>query len=167
MVFKNMALFIHHKKKFNKKMERLRKGGGKASLAAHRTEEIIKRLSVRRRIGIEDIRKHTKYGEFRFYNVLKYDLGSGYRLICVKQEKHIIISHIGSHDDCSRWLENNRGFRAALDEESRKIVFEKESEKEIRSSADELELEMDYDDILIKKIDEKTLRSVFNGLCEK
>jgi hypothetical protein len=162
-----MALFIHHKKKFNKKMKRLRKGGGKASLAVNRAEEIIKRLSVRKRIGVEDIRKLTKYGEFRFDNVLKYDLGGGYRLICVKQEKHIIISYIGSHDDCNRWLENNRGFRTAFDEESQKIVFEKESEREIRSSEDELGLEIDYDDILIKKMDEKALRIVFNGLCEK
>lgn len=98
---------------------------------------------------------------------MKYDLGSGYRLICVKQEKHIIISYIGSHDDCNRWLENNRGFRTAFDKESQKIVFKKKSEREIRSSEDELELEMDYDDILLKKIDEKALRIGFNGLCEK
>jgi len=136
-------------------------------LAVHRAEEIIKRLSVRKRIGVEDIRQRTKYGEFRFDNVLKYDLGGGYRLICVKQEKHIIISYIGSHDDCNRWLENNRGFRTAFDEESQKIVFKKKFEKEMRSSADEPESEMDYDDILLKKIDEKALRIVFNGLCEK
>ena len=136
-------------------------------MAVHRAEEIIKRLSVRKRIGVEDIRQRTKYGEFRFDNVLKYDLGGGYRLICVKQEKHIIISYIGSHDDCNRWLENNRGFRTAFDEESQKIVFKKKFEKEMRSSADEPESEMDYDDILLKKIDEKALRIVFNGLCEK
>lgn len=136
-------------------------------MAAHRAEEIIKKLAVRRRIGVEDIRKRTKYGEFRYDNVLKYDLGGGYRLICVKQEKHIIISYIGSHDDCNRWLENNRGFRTTFDEESQKVVFEKECEKEIKSSEDELDLEMEYDDILMKKIDEKILRSVFGGLCSK
>ena len=148
-------------------MKRLRKGGGNASLAVHRAEEIIKRLSVRRRIGVEEIRKRTKYGEFRYDNVLKYDLGGGYRLICVKQEKHIIISYIGSHDDCNRWLENNRRFRSAFNEESQKVSFEKEFEKEIKLSADEFELEMEYDDILMKKIDEKILRSVFSGLCAK
>jgi len=148
-------------------MKRLRKGGGTASLAVHRAEEIIKGLSVKERRMIEDSSRRLKYGDLRIEYCLKYNLGSGYRLICVKQENYIIISYIGSHDDCDRWLENNRGFRSAFNEESQKIIFKKKFKKEIKLSEDELALDTENDNILMKKINEKILRSVFSGLCAK
>jgi len=56
-------------------MKRLRKGGGTASLAVHRAEEIIKGLSVRERRMIEDSSRRLKYGDLRIEYGLKYNLG--------------------------------------------------------------------------------------------
>ena len=162
-----MALFVHHEKKFNRQLNRLRRGGKAASLAAHRAEEIIKRLSSKGQIGYEDIHRRTKNGELRLNKSLKYDLGGGYRLICLKQGKHHVLLYIGTHDDCDRWLENNRRFQFVFNKESREVAFEKAFEKKNKLSEDELEQQVEYDDILMKKIDDKTLRSVFSGLCKE
>ena len=148
-------------------MNRLRMGGGAASLAAHRAEEIIKRLSARGQTGHEDTRKRTKNGELRLDKILKYNLGGGYRLLCVRRGRDVSLLYVGTHDDSNRWLENNRGFKPVIGQGSRKVTFEKENAEEGVSLRQEVESEMDYEDILMEKIDEKILRSVFSGLCAK
>ena len=148
-------------------MNRLRMGGGAASLAAHRVEELIKRLSAKGQIGYGDTNKRTKNGELRIDKSLKYDLGGGYRLICLKQGNDFALLYAGTHDDCDRWLENNRRFRAVFNDKNHKVVSEKKFEKEIKLLADKSDSEMDYDDILMEKIDDNILRSVFSGLCGK
>jgi len=142
-------------------------GGGAASLAAHRAEEIIKRLSARGQTGPEDTRKRTKNGELRLDKILKYNLGGGYRLLCLKRGRHLFLLYVGNHDNSNRWLENNRGFKPVTGRGSREVVFEKENGEEDPSLRQEVEPAMDYDDVLMERLDQKLLRSLFSGLCGK
>jgi hypothetical protein len=136
-----------------------------ASLAASRAEEIIERLASGDSQAIEIISRRTKHGELRINGCRKYNLGAGYRLVCVKQDGDLAATYVGSHDDCNRWIENNRGFEldppslsdSLLASESRESNDSGDSEGEI--------CEPDYDDILMAKIDQKILRHVFCGLC--
>jgi hypothetical protein len=93
--------------RLDKHMDRLRRSGRKAAMAALRAAEIISRLrggeAVVHRVGAV-----TKHGELRIKGVMKYDLGGGYRLVAYRHGAYFYLLFIGSHDDCNRWIENNR-----------------------------------------------------------
>ena len=114
---------------------------------------------------MEILNRRTKNGELRINGCRKYNLGGGYRLICVKRGNHLVATYVGSHDDCDRWLENNRGFEPEipLSNDLRSPFREKESEHPSRWEP--LALEPDYDDLLMEKIDEGILRRIFVGIC--
>ena len=159
-----MTLFIHCEAKFNKCLNALRRAGGKASLVAKRAEEIIGRLASEERMTSEEVNKRTKHGEHRINKCRKYDLG-GYRLICVKQGNDLVVLYIGAHDDCDRWLNNNRGFQPSIIKGGHKSDPVQRYEPKVESPEKEPEPELDYDELLMEKIDEKTLRRIFCGLC--
>lgn len=80
----------------------MRNSGGTAAIAVKKAEEIIARMISRGQTIPDAIGRLTKNGELRGKHCRKYDLGSGYRLICVHQENHLMLLYIGSHDECSR-----------------------------------------------------------------
>ena len=49
----------------------------------------------------------TKYGERRIKSCRKFDFACGYRLITLQKDATIIVSFLGTHDECQRWLDNN------------------------------------------------------------
>ncbi len=102
-----MLQCIHLDPRVEKCLETLRRSGKKAALAAAKAAEIIERL---RNGGVipDRVGTVTKHGELRIKGVMKYDLGSGYRLITYKQGPRFFLLYAGSHDDCHRWIENNR-----------------------------------------------------------
>ena len=79
-----MALFIHHKNKFDKNLATLCRTGKKASLAAKQARNIIERLAANESTMQDTINKQTKRGELRIQKCRKYDLGAGYRMVCLK-----------------------------------------------------------------------------------
>ena len=86
-------------------------------------------------------------------------------MVCVKRGNHLVAAYVGSHDDCNRWIENNRGFVPEL-HLSRDVLFPSEKGKsEDPSKREALGSEPDYDDILMEQIDEKILRRIFAGIC--
>jgi hypothetical protein len=160
-----MGIYIHREASFRRSLETLARGDKVASLAASRAEEIIEKLASGDYQAIEILSRRTKHGELRIDGCRKYNLGGGYRLVCVKQGGSLAATYVGSHDDCNRWIENNRGFELELPSLSDSLlVSEKGEQNSHRDSEDEAH-EPDYDDILMAKIDQKMLRQVFCGLC--
>lgn len=146
-----------------KKLDLLRRSGKKALLAATKTEEIVSRLQ---RGGIipDKVGTVTKHGELRIKGVMKYDLGSGYRLITFKQGSLLFLLYVGTHDDCHRWIENNR-----------ELTVEQVEERcidlpacECDDGSDDYQLlsllddEEEYDPL--SDVSERELRAVFSGL---
>lgn len=160
-----MAVFVHRETQFNKLLSNLRKAGGKAALAAIRADEIVERLAVKNRLLPSRVHKLTKYGEARIEGCRKFDLGGGYRLVYLKKEGHIFFLYIGTHDDCDLWIKNNRGLQSEVDAGSSQVVIEEKEEEASGNEGQEHEPEPDYDDLLMKKIDNRLLRRVFQGLC--
>lgn len=102
-----MIQYMHIDPKLEKQLKALRQAGKKAALAVDRAENIISRLKE----GVlrpEQIGTVTKHGELRIKGCMKYNLGSGYRLVTYKEEQELFILFAGTHDDCHRWIENNR-----------------------------------------------------------
>lgn len=90
-----------------KYLDVLKRSGRKAALAAARAEKLITCLEAHGSV-LDSVGNPTKHGELRIKGVRKYDLGSGYRLITFKQGQRLFLLYVGSHDNCDRWLENNR-----------------------------------------------------------
>jgi hypothetical protein len=105
--------FVHRDPKFDKRLESLPKEGKKAANAARKAREIIGRMVHLKGLSPEQFGGLTHYGEARIPNCLKYDLGAGYRMVCIIREPHLFLMAIGAHDECHRWIENNRGLEPA------------------------------------------------------
>ena len=118
--------------------------------------------------------KLSRKGDARIRNCLKYDLGKGHRMVCVKEKKKIYVLFTGSHDSCHTWLDKHRRLRVesimeqmtpfcasayparATNSPHRQIA--KPSMKTIRSS-DDLDDEKDF-----PEISQKDLRELFSGI---
>ena len=76
----------------------------------------------------------------------------------------LIFLYIGHHDDADRWLKRNKGLEYDAREENGDVLAVQSSEEQKAPSLAEAE-EDDYDDILMEKIDHKTLCTIFSGIC--
>ena len=160
-----MGIYIHREASFKKSLETLARGDKTATLAAERAEEIMIRLASGDSQAIEVVSRRTKHGELRIDGCRKYSLGGGYRLVCVKRESRLVATYVGNHDDCNRWIENNRGFEIIRPLEYDVQPPSENIKPDKPSKWEAVESEPDYDDILMEQIDEKILRHIFTGIC--
>lgn len=148
--------------KIDKHFQLLRRSGSKAILAATKAEEIINRLQSGRVIP-DRVGTVTKHGELRIKGVMKYDLGNGYRLITFKRAKQLFLLYAGTHDDCHRWIENNR--ELTVDQIRERCVMLPISENEDDSAAEPDEAVLEEEDLdPLSMVSERDLRRVFCGL---
>ena len=160
-----MILSIYRDPKFNELLEEMAHHGGKSHTAAKKAEKLICRILAKGRNNLFEAGRLTENGEMRLKNCRKFNLGDGYRLICQQNGFYLIILYIGTHDECSRWLERNKGLKYAITHESemlptREIVeISMDSRKEIDPSEE-------YENELMSRIDDGTLRKLFYGLTK-
>ncbi len=153
-------VYLDHR--LEKQMDLLRRSGKKAALAVEKAEEIVTQMSdgqvVANRVGTV-----TKHGELRIKGVMKYDLGSGYRLITYKHGNCLYLLFAGSHDDCHRWIENNRELTVEQVKERCTMLTTSKRVKEICPNKNQIAPEQEDFDPL-SKATESDLRQVFCGL---
>jgi hypothetical protein len=161
-----MILNVHYTPKFIENIEALRRQGGKSLTIAKKADRLIKEIVARGRNELLEVGRLTKRGELRIKRCRKYDLGDGYRLICLKEGKHLILLYVGTHDECSRWLERNKGLRYKIDDVKGTIVETREVEVVALAHTEERDPAYEYEEQLMGKIDDKILRKIFYGLCK-
>jgi hypothetical protein len=164
---RNVAVFIHRKAHFAKYLQKLRRAGGRSASAAERALSIIATLVSEPGVP-ERLNRLTKSGERRIDGCQKYDLGAGYRLVYVKEANRYVFLFVGTHDDCDRWLTNHKYLQdLQLDrlEDDTWCVPEPTVARDAGAPSTEPDVDMDYDDLLMHRIDEQTLRRIFHGLC--
>lgn len=153
--------------RLDKGVQLLRRAGKKAALAADRVEEIVSRVCAGQLVP-DRAGAVTRHGELRIKGVIKYDLGSGYRLITYRQRLRLYLLYVGSHDDCHRWIENNRELALTIDairERCRHVAVPRAPSADTEDAPEEtagtgceaLAPEPEYD--------QQILREVFAGLC--
>lgn len=157
-------VYVHTK--VEKEIQRLHNQENTPAFAAKKADQIIRSLANGTKPALAG--KLTKSGDARMKKCLKYDLGKGYRLICVKERKSMYVLYTGSHDSCDTWLDKHRNFKIDAFMEYLNTCYSVDSLDSCNSSSwcsDEYDEEMDqdYDDILMSKITEKDLRAVFQG----
>lgn len=157
---------IHVDPKLEKCLSVLRKGSRRACLAADRTESIIEELKCGETPPGE-ICNFTRNGEGRIKGCRKYDLGAGYRLVTLKQDSDLYLLYAGTHDECSRWIENNRdGLSLELIADRSDTIKRPGLKTEMSSPTPPSVQNLDVDEDWIPPLSDKDLRMVFSGLVE-
>ncbi|MEE4241584.1 MAG: hypothetical protein V2I36_08960 [Desulfopila sp.] len=164
-----MIRYVHLAENLVKQVEVLGKAGRKEKLAVAQYESIVAAIRQSGCYSENVTVKRTKHGELRLKNCVKYDLGSGYRLISVRQGDHLFLPFLGSHDETDRWLERHRNEVFSLKDSSscHKTFHCREGDLDSSSpasAAEECGAEL-YEESLQERLDQSLLRSVFCGIC--
>jgi len=156
-----VSLEIHQTRRFAKRLAAMAMEGKNERIVAERAGKIIEQLQEHP-LHEEAERKRTHSGELRLEDCRKYDLSCGFRLIALRRDNRLIFSWIGTHDECHRWLENNRNCMDIIDSEP--IPTNDAGQCAPPLESDWMPLEADaYEAKLMAQIDEHLLRKVFPG----
>jgi hypothetical protein len=152
--------------KLDKQLQALSRSDKRAALAAERAHQIVGKLQAGS-LPLADAGSTTKRGEQRIKGCIKYDLGSGYRLVTLKQGRDFYLLYAGSHDDCHRWLENNRELLVAdIRRRSRRIMVDKSHTQAERNDTDNKTVDWKETDNISQELDDRQLRIIFSGLIQ-
>jgi hypothetical protein len=113
-----MAVLIHRAPQFKKCLEKLRRAGGRAALAAVQVEEILATLALHDGIPPERVHKRTTHGEHRIDSCQKFDLVGGYRLVYVKEGDQYCLLFAGTHDECDHWLNHHKRLKPVAQQDN-------------------------------------------------
>ena len=158
-----MAVVIHCDPRLQKCLTKLRRAGGRALLAAEQVETILARLASHKGRHSDTVHKRTRHGEARIEKCKKFDLVGGYRLVYIREAQQYYFLFVGSHDDCDHWLTHHRDLTLEMPGAPTTAGTEPPAPPAAEHIGPPGDL--DYDDIILKDIDEKILRRVFCGLC--
>ena len=135
------------------------------TIAARRAKTIINNLS--RGIGPTPVGRMGAKADRRIKNSLKFDLGSGFRLICIKEKPNIHAVFMGDHDRCDAWL--NHHIQCAP--HKRRTPCRRSSDIPDALSDPGADMDATHQipppeaDFPCPDISQKDLRRVFSGLC--
>ncbi len=152
-----MAIQVNVHPKVERQLTALEKQAKSPSIPAARARRIIGALIRGMPLASAGLMKRKT--DRRVKNCLKFDLGFGYRLVCIKEEKIIYVLFVGNHDNCDNWLDNRskkNPHKTALEMHS--YTFENIPVSENTMSM------VPFDDPCFCHIGQKDLRRVFKGL---
>jgi hypothetical protein len=160
------GLFLYRTPLFDRCLDNLRAKGGTASVAARRVDEFMQLI---RQDGdrVREKFSFTWNGEYRIKHCRKIDISCGYRIVCIKRDCHLILLYVGSHDDCFRWIERNKGLRYDINPET--IGVRLECEKRYQDDAlpadvlEETEFVREYEESFMRQLDDEMLLRIFPG----
>ncbi len=116
-----MELYLWHEEDLGKRLNRMRISGGAAQRAAQEVQRIAGSVMLDESAPNVLHGRLTRYGESRIQDAFKYDLGAGYRLVCVRHGDVMLLVFAGKHDECDEWLDRNRGLQFDVDPKSKKL----------------------------------------------
>lgn len=157
-------IVIHRTERFDRCLEELRHDGGDAALAAERAEVLIREM-VQGGLSFLEQRWKTNNGEARIEGCRKFYIGRRYRLVSIKQGQRILLLHAGTHDDCDRWLNSNRGASFGMEQITAAIPLVPKSAKHFvaADAVPGVEIIEEYRE----ELSQRELRLIFRGLCSR
>jgi mRNA-degrading endonuclease YafQ of YafQ-DinJ toxin-antitoxin module len=163
----NKVYFLCKTSQFERCLDDLRKKGGTATDAAERIDEILRNLMHTADRPEREQFRYTRNGEYRIKHCKKISLGCGYRLVFTQKDGCYVFLYAGSHDDCFRWIERNKGLTYELDWAANSMSIVHTTDKD----ADELPEDVleekifveRYEKKLMAQIDDELLASIFTG----
>lgn len=165
------VLFVHRTAIFDRSLEDLRRKGGTASMQAEKADEVIRLITRMEGKSVREQFRLTRNGEYRIKYCRKYDLGGGYRFVLLHRGRHLVLLYVGSHDDCFRWIERNKGLTYEMDDTTHAIrVICDAPAKDDSFSHDVIEEERlvdEYEAVLMSRVNDNVLRKIFSGLIKQ
>ena len=161
-----MFTIIYRDPRFDKCLEALRTSGKKGAVVADRAEDIIGRIQSQGYIRPDQLGLCLRLPDARLPNCIKYYLGNGFRMVTVEENNEMYLLHIGAHDDCQKWVENNKNLQLEpVRLRSRPCRVKKRQSKAAKGDAAISECEVVQEDDPLCGLDDRLLREVFAGLC--
>jgi len=161
--------FLYRDPLFDKCLEDLRAKGGFSTEAARKVDQFIDIMLHADGQRDREKFRFTRNSEARIKHCKKVDLGCGYRLVCIKKDGLLALLYVGTHDDCFRWIERNKGLEYDFDAADMGIPVVRQAvstrEESAKNAHDEDDMLKRYEASLMSRIDDGMLRSVFHGLC--
>lgn len=168
---KETVLVLYRDPLFERCLDELRKQGGYAAVAAKKADEFISTVTGDAGRKTREKFRFTRNGEYRIKHCRKVDLGCGYRLVCIHKDRHLVLLYAGTHDDCFRWIERNKGMQYEIGAATRAIRVSRErTPQDDAVQGDALAEERfseAYEAELMSRIDDTVLRRVFSGLVNR
>jgi hypothetical protein len=165
------VLFVHRTAIFDRSLEDLSRKGGTASVAARKADEVIRLITRTEGKGVREQFRFTRNGEYRIRYCRKYDLGGGYRLVFLRKDSHLVLLYVGSHDDCFRWIERNKGLTYEIDDTTHaiRVICDAPTKDDsiLHDVIEEERLVDEYEAALMSRIDDNVLRKIFSGLIKQ
>ncbi|MBI9075971.1 MAG: hypothetical protein JEZ02_11200 [Desulfatibacillum sp.] len=158
-MIKNVYLDV----KFEKQVRTVSRAGKTGARAANKVLGIIDNLVNGCAEDFGQLGSLTKHGEARIDKCVKYDLGAGYRAVCAWDKESFYVLCVGSHDECDRWIDTNRGLSLNQDLPIGRVIQVRQDVPSQSCSA--IPRDMEEDHFYPESIDQQTLRKVFCGLC--
>lgn len=152
---------------FDRQLKSLRRTDKRGAAAAERADKLMGDIVNGDLSDEKLLAKQTKNGELRLNNCRKYDLGSGYRLISIRETVGLCFVFAGTHDDCDRWLDKRRadGLNVRIEQlRPLKAAQKKTARSDLPTEL--VQAEAEYEASIASKLDEETLRYLFRGLHE-
>ncbi len=132
-----------------------------SAIAAHRARQIIDRLA--QGVRPPSCGRMSPRPDKRIKNSLKFDLGSGFRLICIRERSAIHVMFVGNHDRCDAWLNHHirsTPLKVPLSTGIRHPSPPRDGDPEAGPPPSITEEEFPY-----TQVSQKLLRKIFCGIC--
>ena len=93
-------IHIHHQ--VSRQLAAVAECNNRTAIASARAKEIIEIL--KQGVPLSSSGHAKPKTDRRLKNSIKFDLGSGFRLICIRRKAAIHVMFLGDHDCCDTWL---------------------------------------------------------------
>ncbi|WP_158860361.1 UvrD-helicase domain-containing protein [Lunatibacter salilacus] len=159
-----MKYFID--KSITHQIQALMRRGGQFQKAAEKIKQLVFDINSGDPSPFRSV-SMTNHGESRIKNCIKYDLQGYARLITIQSNGECILKFLGTHEECDKWLNNNRNLNLGIEKGSKEIKDVYKSNN-IHSPEERVGLDSDYSDgKLIKKIGVHYLDKLFDQISIK
>jgi hypothetical protein len=162
-------ILIYRTHQFERCLEDLRRKGGTAVDAAERVEVILRNLVHSEDRTEREKFRYTRNGEYRIKYCRKVALGCGYRLVFLQKDNCFVFLYAGTHDDCFRWIERNKGLSYELDHTTHAITVVQDIDKNGDALPEDVrevrEFSENYEEALMRQLDDDLLARIFSGWC--
>ncbi|MCG8688029.1 MAG: hypothetical protein MI892_24355 [Desulfobacterales bacterium] len=150
---------IHIHQQVHRQMTVLAKRNNATAIVSVRAKKVIEKL--RQGVPLLSSGLFRPKTDRRFKDSIKFDLGKGFRLICIRQKDAIHVMFLGDHDSCDTWLTHHG--RTKPHKKIREVVV-LNSYSHVPEVLTKDDSECLDDEISSTKISQKDLRQVFKGL---
>lgn len=161
------VFLVYRYPQFERCLDDLRKKCGTAAAAARKVDDFINNLMQKENNCCREKFRLTRNGEYRIKNCIKIDLVGGYRLVCIQKDCYLVLLYVGSHDECFRWIERNKGLTYEVEHATHVVKISRDSIQRDDSLPEGILEERrcveEYEKRLMSKLDDNILLKIFPG----